>query len=99
MSVIYVNFYAGKFRGLRSDRPLTTHPAGVIGSRFKPSKAKRKRIYTRDGFACVYCGRKEDLTLDHVIPQSHGGWHNDENLVTACRSCNCAKGKKLWGSK
>ena len=33
----------------------------------------------------------DDLSLDHVDPR---GDNNDENLVTACRSCNSAKGDK-----
>lgn len=94
MSVVYVQFYPGKFRGISSDAPLTGHRGGKIGSKFKPSKSKRQRIYKRDGYRCTYCGSSENLTLDHIVPQALGGWHNDENLTTACRSCNCAKGKK-----
>jgi CRISPR/Cas system Type II protein with McrA/HNH and RuvC-like nuclease domain len=33
-----------------------------------------------------------DLTLDHVIPLSRGGWDGWDNVVTACRSCNNRKG-------
>lgn len=55
----------------------------------------RKEIYSRDGYACVYCGKQgRDLTLDHVIPRQKGGMHTWENLVTACRACNGRKGNK-----
>jgi 5-methylcytosine-specific restriction endonuclease McrA len=40
---------------------------------------------------CSYCGKKiegRDLTIDHVIPISHGGTNILANLVLACRSCN-----------
>jgi 5-methylcytosine-specific restriction endonuclease McrA len=53
----------------------------------------RQNIFKRDGYQCVYCGnrKKEDLTLDHVIPRSQGGKSSWQNLVTACRSCNARK--------
>jgi len=53
--------------------------------------AKRLAIYARDGFACVFCGEEERLTLDHVLPREMGGTHKETNLVTACLSCNSAK--------
>jgi len=54
--------------------------------------ATRKRIYARDGHACVHCGEREDLTLDHITPRSRGGSNKPTNLVTACRRCNTARG-------
>jgi len=58
---------------------------------------KRLAIYLRDEFRCVYCGANmhgaapADLTLDHVRPKSRGGSNEASNLVTACKSCNCAR--------
>lgn len=57
-------------------------------------RAHQDAVFARDGHACVYCGSPMNLTLDHVIPQSRGGSHDAENLVTACRSCNSSKGAK-----
>ncbi|MEX0782022.1 MAG: HNH endonuclease [Dehalococcoidia bacterium] len=52
----------------------------------------RKEIFSRDGWACVYCGRAtHDLTLDHVVPRHRGGEHTWENLVSACKACNHRK--------
>jgi len=34
------------------------------------------------------------ITVDHIIPISYGGQWTEENLVTACRECNLAKGKQ-----
>lgn len=65
------------------------------------SKAKRFRIFSRDGFTCRYCGRQADvvpLTIDHVQPVSKGGTSEDENLLTACEACNSGKSDKLLGS-
>lgn len=44
---------------------------------------------------CAYCGRKSaHLTVDHVIPVSRGGKHTKNNVVPACKSCNCSKQAK-----
>ncbi|KAF0106029.1 MAG: HNH endonuclease [Hyphomonadaceae bacterium] len=48
----------------------------------------RFNVFLRDGFSCVYCGSKHDLTFDHVIPRSFGGRTTWENIVTACSPCN-----------
>lgn len=61
---------------------------------------KRLAIYIRDNFTCVYCGKnlknaKPKLrTLDHVLPRELGGSNRADNLVTACKRCNDAKGIK-----
>ena len=43
---------------------------------------------------CVYCGRTVELSLDHLIPRYAGGADASDNLVTACRRCNSAKGAR-----
>ena len=40
---------------------------------------------------CAYCGRTEELTLDHLISRFSGGSDSGDNLVYACKSCNSAK--------
>jgi 5-methylcytosine-specific restriction endonuclease McrA len=52
----------------------------------------RFNLFLRDGFECVYCGAKDDLTFDHVVPRSRGGRTTWENIVTACAPCNLKKG-------
>lgn len=56
------------------------------------SKNTRRRVYVRDGFACVICGFDEDLTVDHVVPRAHGGTNQASNLMTMCGHCNSRKG-------
>lgn len=56
------------------------------------SNALRFRVYERDGFACVICSSRAELTLDHIRPESKGGLGTFDNLQTLCRSCNCTKG-------
>lgn len=52
----------------------------------------RKNILRRDRFRCQYCGSREKLTVDHVLPKSRGGRDTWLNLVAACTSCNNRKG-------
>ncbi|MDM7202721.1 MAG: HNH endonuclease [Thermodesulfobacteriaceae bacterium] len=43
---------------------------------------------------CYYCGRKvpsKELTMDHKIPLSRGGYSTRENIVPACKECNNKK--------
>ena len=51
-------------------------------------------ILERDGYACVYCGATDDLTIDHRIPLSRGGNNSLSNLCAACLRCNQAKYNK-----
>lgn len=56
----------------------------------------RHRILSRDDFTCRYCGKKSpSMTVDHVVPVTRGGYHDESNLVAACRSCNSKNGNKL----
>lgn len=63
-------------------------------------REKRLALYLRDEFTCQYCGANlhaadpADITLDHLAPRSRGGHNGQDNLVTACRSCNCARQDK-----
>ena len=55
----------------------------------------RRNIFARDENRCQYCGRKfstSELSLDHIVPLSHGGGTNWHNVVCACTRCNKRKG-------
>ena len=59
------------------------------------SRKLRFKVLMRDGFCCVYCGRRPPavtLEVDHRIPRSKGGEDVLENLVCACWDCNRSKG-------
>jgi 5-methylcytosine-specific restriction endonuclease McrA len=43
---------------------------------------------------CVFCGSKEYLSTDHLIPRNRGGDDSSDNLVLACKSCNSSRGDK-----
>lgn len=61
---------------------------------YKKVALSRHNIFKRDGYKCVYCGSRENLTLDHVVPRSRGGRDSWHNLVTACQKCNTYKGDR-----
>jgi 5-methylcytosine-specific restriction endonuclease McrA len=61
---------------------------------YKRIMLSRKNVLRRDGFRCQYCGSRDSLTVDHVLPKSRGGADTWENLVAACTPCNNRKGSR-----
>ena len=59
----------------------STHPAFT-----------RFNVFLRDKFCCQFCGSRDDLTFDHLVPRSHGGQTVWGNVVAACSPCNLRKG-------
>ncbi|WP_298705663.1 HNH endonuclease [uncultured Variovorax sp.] len=54
----------------------------------------RRKLFARDRNVCAYCGqrfREQDLTCEHIIPESRGGEFSFMNLVSACKLCNSVK--------
>jgi hypothetical protein len=43
----------------------------------------RFNVFLRDRFACQYCGERDELTFDHIVPRSRGGLTTWENVVAA----------------
>lgn len=63
----------------------------------KPSRQPaftRFNVFLRDRFQCQFCGSREDLTFDHLVPRSKGGQTTWENVLTACSPCNLRKANK-----
>lgn len=70
------------FAGLKSGRM-------AMGSIFDDERLKLTAEQ-----ACAYCGGRENLTVDHLVPRIRGGRDAADNLILACRSCNSSKGSK-----
>ena len=69
----------------------------VLKDYVKPRKRvafTRFNLFLRDEFCCQYCGKKGDLTFDHIVPRASGGTTSWENVVAACSPCNMRKGSK-----
>lgn len=75
-------------------RPTVIRLLRYIVVPFRKVNLNRQNVFRRDDYKCVYCGTKERLTLDHVIPKSKGGPNSWTNLVTCCGDCNVKKGDK-----
>lgn len=54
----------------------------------------RLAVWERDNFTCQYCGSRQNLSIDHIYPESKGGEATIENCQTLCRSCNSRKGAR-----
>jgi hypothetical protein len=59
----------------------------------------RFKVFIRDRFRCVACGRSPathltvELHADHMLSVYDGGKTTFENLQTLCRDCNLGKGR------
>lgn len=52
-------------------------------------------IWVRDGYKCMYCGRKMgdvQLGIDHFVPLEAGGANDETNYLSCCNGCNKSKG-------
>ena len=74
--------------------PSIVRLKGYVSVPYKRIMISRKNILRRDRFRCQYCGSREKLTVDHVLPKSRGGRDKWENLVAACTPCNNRKGNR-----
>ena len=65
--------------------------------------ATRRLVRDRAGNACEYCGLRQEnsplasLQIEHILPRSHGGNDDADNLAFACIDCNLAKGTNIAG--
>lgn len=62
---------------------------------FKVTAKDWRELVNRFGSRCAYCGKKDTMTADHVVPLSRGGNHSIGNLLPACVTCNISKGPKF----
>ncbi len=63
----------------------------------------RRKVLDRDGWACVQCGKRTRLEVDHVRPLDRGGSpYGLDNLQTLCGGsggCHAAKTAREQGRK
>lgn len=54
-----------------------------------------ERLKARYRYCCAYCGRRDELHREHVVPLARGGRHSIGNILPACPSCNGSKKARL----
>ena len=91
----------------RGTLPLTLGRYVMVRWKELPGRVRREltaQIAERDGWVCQLCGlpishyplrRRDQLTADHIIPESRGGVSTIENLRAAHWGCNSARGNKM----
>ena len=59
-----------------------------------PSPKRKKELLLRDGDRCFYCGRllESDITEEHLVSVSQGGYNHLDNIVLAHFKCNSLAG-------
>lgn len=80
---------------------LMKSAAPDVGRTALPAEV-RAIVFAKCRGLCSYCRcgltldprQPNSFTVDHVIPFSRGGSDDIENLVPACRTCNCRKSDK-----
>ena len=78
-------------------------PTVIVAVNFAKVPKKRpklcaKAIRERDGNRCQYTGKllkREEGSLDHVLPRSRGGKDTWENIVWSSKDVNTRKGSRL----
>ena len=87
--------------------PLTLGRYVMVRWKELPGRVRREltaQIAERDGWVCQLCGlpisrypltRRDQLTADHIIPESWGGASTIDNLRAAHWGCNSARGNKM----
>ena len=74
--------------------PATIRLIDQVRFVWKPMRFRKAVLFERDMYECQYCGqslRREQATIDHVLPKSRGGGTSWENCATACKKCNKKK--------
>ena len=54
-----------------------------------------KSLFKEQAGKCLYCNRElQEYHLEHKVPISRGGLHDDKNLCLSCPTCNLRKKDK-----
>ncbi|MFH8926386.1 HNH endonuclease [Streptomyces pristinaespiralis] len=86
-AVAYAKAHPHVGQAARNRRKAWKRKAGV----FAFSSREWQRLCARQRGECPFCGKRAELTMDHVIPLSKGGRHSIGNIFPICGSCNSSK--------
>jgi 5-methylcytosine-specific restriction endonuclease McrA len=66
--------------------------ARLAGARtYLVSAKEMNKLYTQ---ACLFCGSRKEINIDHIIPLAKNGTHSIGNLMPLCDNCNSTKYNK-----
>jgi hypothetical protein len=78
--------------GILKAKRFYAHPS--IGRQYIQKKV---RIAILAIGKCIWCGRTDNLSIDHIIPVTLGGSNEEDNLQCLCLPCNISKGNRFIG--
>ena len=84
----------GKFKEYSRRRNHRRRQA-ELGAKFNFSAEEWQQCLAHFNHQCAYCGSKESLEQEHVVPVSVGGHYTADNIIPACKSCNSSKNNKI----
>ncbi|WP_180277474.1 HNH endonuclease [Nostoc sp. 'Peltigera malacea cyanobiont' DB3992] len=65
----------------------------------KQKRNKKQQLIDLYGYYCWWCRQnipQKNLTFDHLLPKSRGGYNSFENLRLSCFECNNTRGNSLY---
>lgn len=90
--------YANGAKAMRAPTVLIAKNFNKMPKKSFRGKPSKDAIWIRDASIDQYTGKKlrrEEATIDHVVPQSKGGENTWENLVLTAKEVNTKKGNKF----
>lgn len=90
----YAKIISGSAVGDRKNYPFIMYTFQKLKKgQLHPSDILREnKLQCEGGKCCVYCGSKDNLAWDHIIPQVKLVINTIDNQVWACQTCNSKKG-------
>lgn len=85
------NFYKKYGRNYYKIKELMRQEPRHYAQKFISRKKIRDFIFKRDGFKCLNCKTKKNLSIDHIKSIHNGGKNKLSNLQTLCKRCNSKK--------
>lgn len=97
-----VGFLDGFMKGIADDRrnreTIREYHDLMEDDTYYRKKAFENTDSNYGWYTCPRCGKKyhkDEMDVDHIVPQSKGGDHSRYNLQVMCQHCNRSKQDKM----
>lgn len=91
--------YRELMRKKKVNRKTTLNRRKAYGGSWPRNTKRRKNaLFRRDGNICFWCGniiRRNEATIDHIIPRKQGGSNNLENLRLVHNCCRVERDRLI----